>query len=142
MAAPVAVTESRYLPAAITGWWKGAALVLAVIVAAGVAAYSILLIHLMALTLLTMHTDIADMRVQLHRTTSALSVTNAKLEVVNTHLLQTNVKLSGTAAGVLAMKSDTAQMTGQLNGMQHGIRSMLGDIHQMTHRIVHAKLLF
>lgn len=152
----MAVTESRYLPAAATGWWKGAALVIAVLVAAGVTAYAILLVHLMALTLLTMHTDIADMRGQLHRTTSALAVTNAKLEVVNTHLIatnrellqtnhklqQTNGKLSGTAAGVRAMKSDTARMTGQLNGMQRGIRAMLGDIHQMTHRIVHAKLLF
>lgn len=141
----MALTESRYAPAAITGWWKGAAFV----VAAGVVAYSVLLVHLMALTLLSMHADIADMRGQLHRTASALSVTNAKLEVVNTHLvatnqellqtnqklvqtnktlLQTNGKLSDTAAGVLAMKSDTA--------------GMLGDLRQMTHRIVHAKLLF
>lgn len=143
--AVAAATETRWPAVAKTQWWKPAL----VIAALGVLAYVIVLLHLMTITLLSMHGDMADMRDQLHRTNAALSTmnaalstTNAKLAVVNGHLLQTNDKLGSTSAGVLAMRADTGRMTAELRALQRGLASMRDDIHQMTHRIVHAKLLF
>lgn len=157
--AVAAVTETRWPAFVKTQWWKPAL----VIVALGVVGYVIVLLHLMTVTLLTMHGDMADMRDQLHRTNAALSTTNAalsatnaKLAVVNAHLVSTNRelqqtnaklrltndKLGTTSAGVLAMRGDTGRMTAELRSLQSSLASMREDIHQMTHRIVHAKLLF
>jgi len=133
------------------------------IVALGVAAYVLVLLHTMVLTLAAMHADISDMRGQLHRTTSELRLTNARLQIVNSHLISTNHELLGTNrklngtngalrvtvghlsrtdAGVFAMKADTDRMDTELLQLQLSIGSMVGDIHRMTHRIVNAKLLF
>jgi hypothetical protein len=102
-------------PAAIN--WKAAAIAIAL----GVLAYVIVLLRVMTLTLVAMHGDITDMRVQLHRTTAALGQTNERLVVVNRHLVTTDQELSG---------------------VQRGLFFMRGDVQRMTHRIVHAKLLF
>lgn len=119
------------------------------LVALGAVAYALALLHVMVLTLASMHADIGDMRGQLHRTTSALHLTNSRLEVVERKLNGTNDALAATIwhlsrtdRGVYAMKADTDRMNGALGRMQGGIFGMLGDIHRMTHRIVNAKLLF
>lgn len=155
----MAATSTRVARASSTAWFKPVAAIIAVIALS----YALALLHVMTMTLGTMHDDIADMRGQLHDTTAELRTTNARLQIVNVHLiatnrelLQTNGKLAGTNTalratighlagtqrGVTAMKSDTAKMSAQLLLTQRDIRQMLGDIHQMTHRIVHAKLLF